>query len=792
VLEKLGEGGMGEVYEAEDTTLRRRVALKVLPSDVASSQERLERFQREAESLASLNHPNIVHVYSVEKDGDVHFLTMELVEGENLGQVIPSEGLPLDQFFDLAIRLADALSEAHEQGIVHRDLKPNNIMVDRKGRPKILDFGLAKLRRAESPEDMSQLATEVMTQEGRVLGTYPYMSPEQVEGKSADHRSDLFSFGTVLYEMATGGRPFTGDSPVSLMSSILRDSPPDVDLQREELPHHLSRIVGRCLAKDPEDRYQRAKDLAKDLEELRQEAQTGVLGVPRRTETPITERRWKRSTVLGVLSLLVVTGALFLLKPWERTAPSTPEPLVTSLAVLPLANLSGDPELDYYAAGITEGLISELGRVGALRVISRRSVMRYLDSDKTLPEIAAELGVEALIEGSALPAGDRVRVTAQLIRADPEEQLWAETYERDSKDILTLLRDVTGAIVQEVQGAISPEQQARQLASREVNPEAHRLYFKALQADLVGTPESSLKAVEHLRQAVAIDPEFAEAWVELASQLAWQAVLHLPINSVTERAAAVEEAWMALERALTLDESLSLAHSVQGFLYANLDWDWGRAEQAHLRAIELNPNSADAHTYYARHLVALGRSDEALEHTAMAELLDPFSSSVLLAIGIVHYWAHDFERSLQYLDRALELTPGKNEIIAMKGWAYSAAGMDEDAVRAWQQMQSNLGNFGMAAAFEGLSLGEVNRAWLDFALSLDRPFFSPADIATAYGQLDEYEKALEWLEKAYATKDDPGETAGWRFVFVKIDPNLKGLYSDRRFQDLLRRMNLAD
>jgi len=631
-----------------------------------------------------------------------------------------------------------------------------------------------------------------MTEEGKVLGTYPYMSPEQVEGKAVDSRSDIFSFGTMLYEMATGRRPFEGDNPASLMSAILRDQPSEVDVERQELPHHLGRIVSRCLEKDTDDRYQRARDLTKDLEDLRQEVQTGGRVVHRPAEAgSVSGSRFRIAAVAVILALVAVT-TLLVLRPWESAAPTSTEPQIRSLAVLPLENLSGDPELDYYSAGITEGLIAELGRVGALRVISRRSVMRYLDSDMPLAEIAAELGVDALIEGSVLPVGDRVRVTAQLVQAVPEQHLWADTYERDAKDVLTLLREVTGTIVSEVQVAVSPREHARQAAAYEVNPEAHRAYLRALQTELAGTPESSRQAVQHLREAVAIDPGFAEAWATLASHSAWLAFLHLPANMEVERAAAIEEMNTALARAMELDDSLSLAHSVQGFVNLHLRWDWSAAEEELLRAIELSPSSPVAHGYYAEFLAVMGRFEEALSEAALAEELDPYSAPVLLGLGSVYYWAGEFEQSLQYLDRAQELAPGMIVIIAFKGMAYAAAGKEQEAVRAWQQMQGLLGNYFLAAAFEGRSLDEVNRLWLDFAVSMDKPFFGAADIAMAYSLFGQNDEAIEWLEKGFATRDDPGKTAGWRFVYMKVDPNLEGLREDPRFQDLLQRMNLAD
>ena len=719
VLEKLGEGGMGEVYLAEDTTLKRRVALKVLPSSLASSSERLQRFQREAESLAALNHPNIVHVYSVEEDQGTHYLTMELVEGESLDRMITSRGLPLERFFDLAIPLADALSEAHDYGIVHRDLKPNNVMVDRKGRPKILDFGLAKLRLPESSEDLSQLPTEVMTQEGRVLGTYPYMSPEQVEGKSVDHRSDIFSFGTMLYEMATGRRPFEGDSPASLMSAILRDTPSEVDTERAELPHHLGRIINRCIEKNADDRYQRARDLAKDLEQLWHEVQAGAATIRRPAVAPTTTPPWRIRVVIGLLLLLVFAVVLYLTKSWGEAEPPKQQTRITSLAVLPLENLSGDAGEDYYAAGITDGLIADLGRVSALRVISRQSVMRYQNSDKSLPEIAKELGVEALIEGSVLPAGDRVRVTAQLIQASPESQLWAETYERDAKDILALLGEVTRSIAAEVRVAVSPQEKARITSASEVDPEAHRAYLRGRHFMSIQTPDSLERALDEFRLATELDPTFGQAWASLGEYFAHLAIWVLPVSAEEERAEAWARAHAAIKRALEIDQTLGQAHEVLGMLLFCLEWDWPGAEEQYLLAIELEPNSASAHTSYVNFLSAMGRHEEALEEALIAQRIDPFQVGV--ALGNAHRWAGDFEAAIDQYEKTLEWSPQQFAALLGLCESFIGLGQEEEAVGCWQRVQRILGNDFLADAFDGKNLDEVNRIWLEYALDPDTP-----------------------------------------------------------------------
>jgi len=474
----IGAGGMGEVYRATDTKLGRDVALKVLPADMASSPERLERFRREAKALAALDHPGIVTVHSVEEAGGVHFLTMQLVEGQPLDRLISEGGLPVERIVELAGALADALAAAHEKGIVHRDLKPANVIATKNGRVKILDFGLAKVRGlgSSAPED-SELATEMRTREGVVMGTVPYMSLEQVSGREVDHRTDIFSLGVILYEMASGRRPFRGDSSAELISSILRDTPPALTVLHVGL-EGLTRIVTRCLEKDPGARFQSMRDVQAALEAL--------LASRSGRQTTLESGSGPRSRVLKVAGSVAILVAAYLVARYGvmRPAPGAREAasehrVIRSIAVLPLDNYSGDPGQEYFAEGMTDELTADLASISQLRVISRGSAMQFKGAHRPpTPEIARALDVDAVVEGSVIRAGDKVRITAQLIDARADRHLWAKSFERSSRDVLALQEELASAIAREINVQLTPAEQSRLASAPSVNPEAYDAYLK--------------------------------------------------------------------------------------------------------------------------------------------------------------------------------------------------------------------------------------------------------------------------------------------------------------------------
>ena len=658
IRSKIGEGGMGEVYLAEDIELLRQVAIKLLSPQTIADEHAGQRLVREARAVAKLDHPNICSVYEVSNADGRSFIAMQYIEGETLDLRLKRKPLELKESLTIASQIADALAEAHRHGIIHRDIKPSNIIITSRGQAKVMDFGLAKVIQPARAIQNEADTEAMLSTPGAILGTVPYMSPEQVRGEALDARSDIFSFGVLLYEMLSKRQPFANQSAAATISAILTHEPPPLASYVLNLPEELQRIVRKCLEKDRERRYQTVRDVALDLEKLREhESMRVVPSSSREQQAAIAgstdgSSKWREvftswpALVVIALGLTLVVGALVYTRR-SRVVPATAAPEIKALAVLPLQNLSGDPAQDYFAEGMTEALITGLAKVSALRVISRTSVMQYKGTRKTVPEIARELNVDAIIEGSVQRSGERVQITAQLIRATTDRHLWAQTYERDLKDVLSLQNEVAGTIVREIQIKLTPQEQAQLTNVSSVNPEAYDNYLRGKFYAYRMNKTDNEAAIKLLERAVEIDPNFARAYAELARVYNTKAFRFAPQEKQWE-----EKAFVAVEKALALSPDLAEAHLARGLLLwtHNNHFPHESAMREYQRALALNPNLDEVHHQLGHVYGHIGLVDEAIQELQKAVAINPTYSLARFRIGTYLSYQGKYEQALAVYD----------------------------------------------------------------------------------------------------------------------------------------------
>ena len=777
ILSPLGAGGMGEVYRARDPRLGREVAIKVLPASFSADPDRLRRFEQEARAAGILNHPNITAVYDIGTHDGAPYVVQELLEGETLRSRLAGGAFTPRKALGHALQIANGLAAAHEKGIVHRDLKPENVFVTSDGRVKLLDFGLAKLTETPGSTGGTNLPTAApATEPGMVLGTLGYMSPEQVRGKPADARSDIFSFGAILYEMLSGRRAFHGDSAADTMSAILLKEPVELSTSNRDVSPGLERVVHHCLEKNPEQRFQSARDLAFDLESLSdvsglsQTRRASADGVPLLPRMPL----------LAALAVAAAVGVGIFL--WARSH-SGRRP-VDSIAVLPFANATHDPNADYLGDGITESIINSLSRLPELRVAARSTALHYKGRDDDPQKVGKELNVRAVVSGKVLQRGNTLSIQADLVDTSSGAQLWGDHYERKASDILAVQEEIAREISEKLRLRLTGEDKAKLKKRDTENTEAYHLYMKGRYAWDKRTEDSLRESIEDFQRAIDKDPGYALAYAGLADTYAV-----MPSYSMISPGEAYPKARAAARKALEIDEGLAPAHATLGISLNTYDRDWAGSEAEFKKSIALDPGYATGRHWYALLLMNQGRFAEAEDEMRRAVEADPFSGVIQSNFCRLLILSRQYDRAIEQGRKAVATAPASQVPRNFLGQAYAAKKQDAQAISEWQEAAKLAGRsplglmfLGRVQALEGHRAEALQTIEDMKALSAQR-YVSPAFLAYVFTMLGEKNQTLDWLEKGV-------EDRSFDVLFLNSDPNFDWLRQEPRFQDILRRIGL--
>jgi eukaryotic-like serine/threonine-protein kinase len=822
ILAPIGAGGMGEVYLARDSKLDRKVALKLLPADVASSRDRMQRFIREAKSAAALSHPNIAQIFEIGEHGQTHFIAMEFVDGVTLHEKIHHERPELGKLLRYLQHVAEGLAKAHAAGIVHRDLKPENIMITRDGHAKILDFGLAKLiegrgeteRRGRGDDCNTLIAASPRhsvsasgTSPGLILGTIGYMSPEQAQGKTSaiDQRSDVFSFGCILYEAVTGRQAFAGKDAIDSLNKIIREPVTPISEFQRDAPIHLQRIVRRCLAKDPEDRYQTIKDVAIELRDLRHElaSNTGVdttvpstqsfavppsrgsLSVTKDSPqgiTPSTQvssveyivSRFKQHKVLLVIAFLALLGGAVGLGLYLH-ARSTPAAL-QSIAVMPFENKSSDPDTDYLSDGLAESLIYRLSQLPNLKVSPTSSVFRYKGRGTDPKKVADELGVDSVLTGRVTQRGDNLTISVELVDVRNNKSLWGELYERKMSELLATQQDIAAEIASKLQLKLSGEDKKGISKRYTNNDEAYQLYLKGRYHFAKRSQEDLLKGIDYFQQAIKLDPNFALAYAGIADS--YKTMVK---NGGLSPKEAIPLARTSAKRALEIDPELAEAHASLADSFTIYDWNWAEAEREYRRAIELDPNVSYTHASFGfGYLLCVGRTDEAITEAKRAVDLEPLSLVNNSILSSVYLFARRNDKALDQARKTYDLDPKFGVGRYWLALAYLANGMNDEALA----LNPNSTTTAIAYARTGRK-HEAEQIIEAIREQAKTKFLGSYNFALIYAALGDKDRAFAELEKSFAEHD-------WALQRLKVDQFMDPLRGDPRFNTFIRRMGLPE